>query len=468
MTTTPDATTYDIAIVGAGPAGYVAAIRAAQLGLKTALIEKHKSLGGTCLNVGCIPSKALLDSSEKFDEVTHHFKEHGIEVGKPKLNLKTMIGRKDEVVKTLTGGIGMLMQKNKVTVINGWGTLKNATTVLVDGKTEISAKHIVIAAGSKPIELPHMKFDGHTVVSSTEALSFTSVPKHLLVVGAGVIGLELGSVWRRLGGKVTLIDLAEDLLGMMDKDLGKTAKRIFEKQGLEFVLGAKVVGAKISKGAAELEYADKDGKTHKIKGDKVLVAVGRRPNTDKLGLADVGVKTDNRGFIEVDDNYKTSIDGVYAIGDCIKGPMLAHKGEEEGVAVAEKIAGHFGHVNYNAIASVVYTWPEVAGVGMTEQEAKEQGREIKVGKFNFAANGRALAVAAKDGFVKIIADKKTDRLLGMHVIGPNASELIAEGALAIEFAASAEDVARTVHAHPTLAETTKEAALAVDKNQIHG
>ena len=459
---------FDLIVIGAGPAGYVAAIRGAQLGLKVGLVEKYASLGGTCLNVGCIPSKALLNSSERYEEVQHHLADHGIKVSGAKLDLKQMLKRKDGVVEKLTGGIKMLMQKNNVTVINGWATIKDGTTVSVDdGKETLKAKNILIAAGSKPVELPHLKFTDD-IVSSTGALSLPSVPKHMIVVGAGVIGLEMGSVWRRLGAKVTLIDLEDELLVTMDKDIRKAAKRSFEKQGLEFILGAKVVEQKAAKDGVELTYETKDGKSAKIKGDKILVCVGRRPNTDKLGLSEAGVEVDNRGFIKIDENYKTSVDSIYAVGDCVPGPMLAHKGSEEGVAAVEKLAGHFGHVNYNAIASVVYTEPEIAGVGMTEDEAKEKGIEVKTGKFNFAANGRAIAADAEEGFVKIIADKKTDKLLGMHAMGTNASELIAEGAVAIEFSASAEDLARTIHAHPTMSETTKEAALAVDKLQIHG
>lgn len=459
---------FDLIIIGAGPAGYVAAIRGAQLGLNVALVEKEKSLGGTCLNVGCIPSKALLNSSEKYEEAQHHFAAHGIDIKGIKLDLKKMLARKDAVVSQLTGGIKMLMQKNKVTVINGWGVVKDGTTVEVDGKETLKAKHILIAAGSTPVELSHMKFDGKNIINSTDALSLSAVPQHLIVVGAGVIGLEMGSVWRRLGAKVTLIDLEQELLVMMDKDLRKAAFKSFEKQGLNFILGAKVVEQKAAKGGVELTYEDKGGKAHKITGDKILVCVGRRPNTTNLGLKETGVEVDNRGFIKIDENYRTSVLTIYAVGDCVPGPMLAHKGSEEGVAAVEKIAGHFGHVNYNAIANVVYTHPEIASVGMTEDEAKEKGHEVKIGKFSFAANGRALAADATEGFVKIVADKKTDKLLGMHAFGTNASELIAEGALAIEFSASAEDIARTVHAHPTMAETIKEAALAVDKLQIHG
>lgn len=459
---------FDLVVIGAGPAGYVAAIRGAQLGLSVALVEKNKSLGGTCLNVGCIPSKAMLESSHQFEAAGHHLADHGINVSGLKLDLKKMLSRKDAVVEKLTGGIAMLMKKNKIEVFHGAAVFKEKNTIEVGGKETLTGKNILIATGSTPIELPHMKFDHETVIDSTDALSLASVPKNMVVVGAGVIGLEMGSVWRRLGAKVTLIDLEDEILGVMDKDLRKAAMKSFRDQGLEFIMGAKVSGCKTTKTGARLTYEDKDGKEHTIKGDKVLVSVGRRPNTDKLGLAEAGVKTDNRGFIQIDENYKTSADGIYAVGDCVPGPMLAHKGSEEGVAAVEKIAGHFGHVNYNAIAWVVYTHPEVSGVGLTEDEAREKGLDYKVGKFSFAANGRALAMGETEGFVKIIADKKTDRLLGMHAFGANASELIAEGAIAIEFAGSAEDIARAVHAHPTMSESTKEAALAVDGAQIHG
>ena len=462
------AQTFDVVVVGAGPAGYVAAIRAAQLGFKTALVEKRKTLGGTCLNVGCIPSKALLDSSEKYHLATHGLAAHGITVGKVSVDVPAMIKRKDDVVAKMTGGVAFLMKKNKVTVINGWGKLTSATMVSVDnGAEELTAKHIILAAGSEVIELPHLKFDGTDVLSSTEALNLTSVPKHLIVVGAGVIGLEMGSVWSRLGAKVTLVDVMDRILTVMDRDVTDEAQKIFAKQGLDFKLGAKVIGLKKDKSGLTLDIEEAGGNVTQLTGDKVLVAVGRRPNTDKLGLADVGVKLDNRGRIEVDSHYRTNVPGVYAVGDCIQGPMLAHKAEEEGVAVAELIAGQAGHVNYNAIPWVVYTWPEIAGVGYSEDEAKQKGHEVKVGKFTFRANGRATAMGEVEGFCKIIADATTDRLLGMHIIGANASEMIAEGAIAMEFAASAEDLARSVHAHPTLAEIMKEAALAVDKRSLH-
>ncbi len=462
--------TFDLTVIGAGPAGYVAAIKAAQLGMNVALVEARAALGGTCLNVGCIPSKALLDSSEKFEMAGHHFKDHGIEVAAPKLNLAQMLSRKDDVVKKLTQGIAFLMKKNKVTVVNGWGRLTGPGTVNVekDGNTEtLKSKNILIAAGSVPVELPFARFDGETVVSSTEALAFDKVPEHLIVIGAGVIGLEMGSVWRRLGAKVTLVDIAPVPLAIMDKDLGTEALKLFTRQGLQFKLSSKVESIEVTGGKAKVALQGPEG-GETLEGDKVLVAVGRRPNTRDLGLDTAGVETDDRGFIKVDRHYKTSVDGIYAVGDCTPGPMLAHKGEEEGIACVERLAGQAGHVNYDAIPWVVYTVPEVAGVGLTQQQAEEAGREVKTGKFAYQANGRALAVGETDGFVKVIADKKTDKLLGVHIIGFNASEMISEAVVAMEFGASAEDLARTVHAHPTLSEVTKEAALAVGPGPIHG
>lgn len=462
---------FDLIVIGSGPAGYVGAIRAAQLGMKVAIVEKYNTLGGTCLNVGCIPSKALLDSSEKFEEVNHTFDQHGISVNKVKLDLSKMVGRKDSVVDQLTGGVQMLMQKNKITTITGWAEFVAGKEIKVtgrDGKSEnYTAKNFMIAVGSKPIELPHIKFDKKQIVSSTEALSFDEVPKKLAVIGAGVIGLELGSVWRRLGSEVTVIDVADLPLSIMDKDLAKEAKKIFTEEGINFELKQKVVEAKQAAKSVTLTLEDDKGATKNIKADKVLVCVGRRPFTESLGLDKAGVKVNNRGQIEIDDNFETNVDGVYAVGDCVRGPMLAHKGEEEAVACAEIMHGESAHINYNAIPNVVYTWPELASVGLTEQECKEQGFEIKTGKFQYRANGRALAVNEPNGFVKIIADKKTDRMLGMHIIGANASEMISEGVMATEFRASAEDIARSSHAHPTLSEIMKEAALAVDKRAIH-
>lgn len=455
---------FDMVVVGAGPAGYVCAIRAAQLGMKVCLVEKRPTLGGTCLNVGCIPSKALLESSLRYHVAAHDLADHGVNVGKVGLDLATMIGRKDSVVKQLTGGIGMLMKKNKVSVKNAWGTLKAAGVVALDDGSEITGKHVVVAAGSVPVELPFAKFDHAVVIDSTDALALDKVPEHLIVIGAGVIGLEMGSVWQRLGAKVTLVDMAVRPIAVMDEELGTEAMKVFTKHGLNFVLGVKVKAVDVAKGKAKVTV-EADGKEQVIEGDKVLVCVGRKAATAGMGLEELGVKME-RGVIQIDAHYQTSVAGVYAIGDCVPGPMLAHKGEEEGVAVAEIIAGQHGHVNYAAIPNVVYTHPEMAGVGLTEAEARAKG-EVKVGKFKFAANGRALAVDESDGFVKVIADAKTDELLGVHIIGHNASELIAEAAVLMEFKASAEDLARCCHAHPTLSEAVKEAAMAVAGRSIH-
>lgn len=455
---------YDLAIIGAGPAGYVAAIRAAQNGLKVALIEGRKALGGTCLNVGCIPSKAMLESSDRYEMAQNSLAGHGVDVSGVKLNLKKMLARKNGVVEQLTGGIAYLMKKNKVTVVEGWAKITGPNTVSV-GKETVEATHILIAAGSTPVELPFAKFDHKTIIDSTDALELSAVPKHLIVIGAGVIGLEMGSVWRRLGAEVTLLDMAERPLAIMDQDLGKEAQKIMEKQGLKFELGVQVAGIDVKGKTATVTY-ERDGKKQAIKGDKVLVSVGRKANTMDLGLTEVGVKTD-RGVIQVNEKFQTSVPSIYAVGDCAPGPMLAHKGEEEGIACVDMLAGKYGHVNYNCIPWVVYTHPEVAGVGMTEEEVKAKGTAYNVGKFPFMANGRALAVDAAAGFVKIIADKDTDDVLGVHIIGHNASEMISEAAIALEFNASAEDIARTCHAHPTLSEATKEAALAVSGRAIH-
>jgi dihydrolipoamide dehydrogenase len=464
---------FDVVVIGAGPAGYVCAIRAAQLGMKVALVEKRTAgekvaLGGTCLNVGCIPSKALLHSSHLYHEAVHGMEGHGINVGKVGLDVPAMIARKQKVVEQLVGGVGMLMKKNKIEVLTGAGKIVAAGKVDVAGMVH-EAKHIVIATGSTPVELPFAKFDHETIIDSTDALSLTSVPKHLIVIGAGVIGLEMGSVWNRLGAEVTLVDVADRPVAIMDEALGREAQKQFEKQGLKFTLGAKVKSVDVKGGQATVTV-EKDGKEETLSGDKVLVSVGRRVYTDSLGVKELEIATDARGVIQVDAHYQTSVKGVYAIGDCIPGPMLAHKGEEEGVAVAEMLAGQSGHVNYNVIPSVVYTHPEMAGVGLTEGEAKEKfGAEgIRVGKFNFMGNGRALAVGEAQGFVKVIADAKTDEILGAHIISHNASELIAEVACLMEFKASAEDLARCVHAHPTMSEAVKEAALAVAGRAIHG
>ncbi len=460
---------FDVVVIGAGPAGYVGAIRAAQLGMSVCLVEKHSALGGTCLNVGCIPSKAMLESSHRYHIVQHSLHEHGIDVGNVKLNLKTMLARKDAVVKQLTGGIGQLMKKNKVVVKNGWGSLGRQAPgtkhlVVLDNGEKLEAANVVIAAGSVPVELPFAKFDHKTIIDSTDALALEKVPEHLIVIGAGVIGLEMGSVWQRLGARVTVIDVAERPVAIMDEDLGKEAQKIFEKQGLAFVLNAKV---KDVSGSGKVTVEMADGAVKDFKGDKVLVAVGRKAATAGMGLAEAGVKMTERGVIEVDSHYQTNVPGIYAVGDCIPGPMLAHKGEEEGVAVAEHLAGQKPHLNYDAIPWVVYTHPELAGVGMTEAEARKAHGEVKVGKFKFAANGRALAVDEAAGFVKVIAHPQTDAILGVHMIGHNVSELIAEAAVLMEFKASAEDLARCVHAHPTMAEAFKEAGLAVDGRAIH-
>ncbi len=458
---------FDLIVIGAGPAGYVSAIRAAQLGMKTALIEKRKELGGTCLNVGCIPSKALLDSSEKYEMAQHHFADHGIEVTDVKTDIPKMIKRKQSVVDKMTQGINFLMKKNKVTVINGWATIDGPNTVKVDDGDVYEAKKILIAAGSDVIELPFAKYDGEHIISSTEALELQKVPQHLIVIGAGVIGLELGSVWRRLGAKVSVIDIADKPLAVMDGDLGKEAQKLFTKQGLEFYMESKVTGVNVEDGNVNVELEDKNGETKKLNGDKVLVAVGRKPNTSGLKLENANIKTDDRGFIEVNENFQTSCESIYAVGDCAPGPMLAHKGEEEGVVCVEMMAGQKPHVNYDCIPWVVYTSPEISGVGKTEEMLKEEGVAYNVGKFNYLANGRAVAMAESTGFVKVLADKKTDKLLGVHMIGHNTSEMIHEAVAIMEFGGSAEDMARMVHAHPTMSEATKEAALAVDGRAIH-
>ena len=461
---------YDLIIIGSGPGGYVCAIRAAQLGLKTAIVEYEDTLGGTCANVGCIPSKALLQSSEEYAKIEHDFASHGIKVDKYSLDLKTMLGRKDEVVKGNTEGVAYLMKKNKVDVLKGRGSFVDANTIKVtdgDGKEEsYKTKNTVIATGSKPVEIPPAKFDRKSIVSSTGALKFETVPKHLIVIGGGVIGLELGSVWLRLGSKVTVVEAMDRILPTMDEDISKEALRIFKKQGMEILLNTKLTETKVGKTQVTAK-CDKGGEIVELKGDKVLVAVGRYAYTEGLNVEGIKLALE-RGKVPVDDHWQTSVKGVYAIGDVIAGPMLAHKAEEEGIAVAENIAGKSGHVNFGTIPGVVYTWPEIASVGLTTQECKEQGIEFNVGKFPFSANGRARAMGGStDGFVKILACKKTDKVLGGHMIGPTASELIAEVVLAMEFGASAEDIARTCHAHPTLSEVTKEAALDIEKRSIN-
>ena len=463
--------TYDLIVIGAGPGGYVCAIRASQLGMKVAMVEKRSKFGGTCLNVGCIPSKALLHASELYEEAGHSFANMGIEV-QPKLDLQKMLAFKDEAVKGNTDGVAFLMRKNKVDHFHGTGRILGAGKVevaFINGEKQVvDGTSIVIATGSGVAQLPGIEIDEKSIVSSTGALSLEKVPKRLLVVGAGVIGLELGSVWRRLGAEVTVVEFLDRILPGTDSEVAKQLQRILGKQGLAFKLGHKVTGVKRN-GAAHTVTIEpsQGGEAETIEADVVLVAIGRVPCTDGLGLGEASVETDKRGRVVVDAHYQSNVPGIYAIGDVIEGPMLAHKAEEEGVAVAEILAGQAGHVNYGVIPSVVYTAPEVASVGNSEDELKAAGMDYNVGKFPFTANGRAKANQQTEGFVKILADAKTDRVLGVHIIGVNASELIAEGAVLMEFGGSAEDLARTCHAHPTLSEAVKEAALAVDKRAIH-
>lgn len=458
---------YDVIVIGSGPGGYVCAIRCAQLGLKTACVEKRETLGGTCLNVGCIPSKALLSASEKYEAAGHNFASMGIDVGTPKLDLKTMMKFKGSVVDANTKGVEFLFKKNKIDWLKGEGSIEAPGKVQV-GKDVYEAKHIVIATGSDVSTLPGIEIDEKKIVSSTGALELDSVPKHLVVIGGGVIGLEMGAVWGRLGAKVTVIEYLDRILPGMDNELSATAQKIFKKQGMDFKLGMKVTEAKSSKSGVTLKVEPaKGGDAESIEADIVLVAVGRKPYTAKLGLDKAGVALDERGRVKTDDHFQTNVKGIYAIGDVIAGPMLAHKAEDEGVMLAELLAGQKGHIDYDCIPGVVYTWPEVAAVGKTEEQLKQAGVEYKAGKFPFTANGRARAMGMTDGFVKILADKRTDRVLGVHIIGPEAGTLIAEAVLAMEFGASAEDIARTCHAHPTLEEAVKEAALNVDGRALH-
>ncbi len=463
---------FDLVVIGAGPGGYTGVIRAAQLGLKCAIIEKDKTLGGTCLNVGCIPSKALLESSEHFAMARHgDFAAHGLKVSGVELDLPAMMSRKDKIVKDLTGGIQFLMKKNKVTVFNGWGTITGPNTVVVSSEagkqglqTQLTAKNIMIATGSVPIDLPFAKPDGKRVITSTEALALPEVPKHLVVIGGGVIGLELGSVWMRLGAKVTVVEYAPMIAGGADQQMAKTLHRVLGKQGMEFILSASVTDVKASGKNVTVTYEGReDKKKQTLDADYVLVAVGRRAFTDKLGLENVGVERDNRGRVVVDAHLRTKVPNIFAIGDAIAGPMLAHKAEEEGVAVAEFIGTGHGHVNYETVPSVIYTWPELASVGYSEEQLKEKGIEYRAGSFPFAPNGRAKALGTTDGSVKVLADAKSDRLLGVHIVGPRASDMISEAVVAMEFGGSSEDLARSFHAHPTLSEVMREAALAVDK-----
>ena len=463
------AESYDLIVIGAGPGGYVAAIRAAQLGLKTACVEKRGSLGGTCLNVGCIPSKALLESSHLFAQASHDFAKHGIKISKIELDLKAMMARKDKVVSQLTGGIEFLFKKNKIDYVKGAGAVTAPGEVTVDAKKKLAAKHILIATGSDVMPLPGVEIDEKRIVSSTGALELSEVPKSLVVVGAGYIGLEMGSVWARLGAKVTVVEFLDRICPGMDGETAKMLQRLLARQGLDFKLGSKVTSAKANKTGVSLtvEPAKAGGAAETLKADIVLVAIGRRPYTEGLGLDALGVAMDNRGFIQVDKNYRTNVEDIFAIGDAIPGPMLAHKAEEEGIAAAEIMAGQHGHVNYDTVPGVVYTWPEVATVGKTEEELKEAGVDYKIGKFPFAANSRAKANDDTDGFVKILADAKSDWVLGAHIIGPDAGTLIHEAVMAMEFGGAAEDIARAFHAHPTLNEAVKEAALAVEGRPIH-
>jgi dihydrolipoamide dehydrogenase len=452
---------FDLLVIGAGPGGYVCAFRAAQLGMKVALVDKRAALGGTCLNVGCIPSKALLHSSEHFAFVRDHASEHGIEVASPKIDVAKLMAKKDAVVSKLTGGVAQLAKARKVTVITGEAKFTDAKTIAV-GDDTYTAQHIVIATGSAPVELPFMPFDGETIVSSDHAIGFDAVPEKLAVVGGGAIGLELGSVWARLGAKVTVVEFLPQIAGAADKDIVRNFTRILKSQGLSIEVGAKVTGCKdgvltAERGEDKLEFP----------ADKVLVSVGRRPFTDGLGLDVAGIAVDDKKRITVDAKLKTNVDGVYAIGDVVAGPMLAHKAEEDGVAVAEWIAGKAGHINWDLVPSIIYTDPEVATVGLGEDAAKTAGRKVKVGKFNFAANGRAIAADATDGFVKIIADAETDQILGAQILGRNAGEFISEVVTHMEYGGSAEDLGRTIHAHPTMSEAVKEAGLAVSKTAIH-
>ncbi|MEZ4268028.1 MAG: dihydrolipoyl dehydrogenase [Myxococcota bacterium] len=462
---------YDLVIIGSGPAGYVCAIRAAQLGLKVACVEKDKTLGGTCLNVGCIPSKALLESSERYAAVQHDFAAHGVEVGKVKLDLGRMMERKRGIVDELVGGIPMLFKKNRIADVRGHGRVKDAETVVVTGEggeRELKTDAIVIATGSEPAPLRGVDFDGKHIVSSTEALCFDAVPEHLVVVGAGVIGLELGSVWRRLGSKVTVLEYLDEILPGTDLELAKMARKVFTEQGIEFVTGAAVHTAKIAKKRVSVGYKEKAGGAEKtVDCDRVLVAIGRRAFTDGLGCDEAGIERDERGRVKVGADYQSSLPGVFAIGDVIAGPMLAHKASDEGLAVAELLAGGQGHVTYDAIPGIIYTHPEIASVGRTQEQLDEAGVPYNRGRYKYNHNGRAMGLGERTGVVKILAHAETDRILGAHILGVHAGDLIAEIALAIEMGASAEDLARTVHAHPTLSEIVREAAMDVDRRSIH-
>ena len=458
---------YDVIIIGAGPGGYVSAIRCAQLGLKTAIVEGRDTLGGTCLNVGCIPSKAMLHATEMLYEAEHNFAEMGLKGKAPSVDWKQMLTYKENTINQNTGGIEFLMKKNKIDWIKGWGSIPAAGKVKVGDDTH-DAKHIIVASGSEPASLPGVEVDEKTVVTSTGALELGKIPKSMVVIGAGVIGLELGSVYARLGTDVTVVEFLDTITPGMDKDIARALKRTLEKQGLKFILGAAVKGTAIKNNKATVSYKlRKDDSEHALQVDTVLVATGRKPFTKGLGLEDLGVTISDRGQIKTDDHYRTNVAGIYAIGDAIDGPMLAHKAEDEGMAVAEGIAGQHPHVNYGVIPGVIYTHPEVGTVGQSEDVLKKEGRKIKVGKFSFMGNARAKANFMGEGFVKIIADAETDRILGAHIIGPMAGDLIHEICVAMEFGAAAEDLARTCHAHPTYSEAVREAALACGNGAIH-
>ncbi len=461
---------FDVIVIGSGPGGYVAAIRCAQLGMKTAIVEKYPQLGGTCTNVGCIPSKALLDSSEHFYNATHNFKTHGIELKDLQVNLGQMISRKESVVKQNNDGINFLMKKNKITVYTGKASFVNSEIISIQGemKTEITSKNIIIATGSKPSTLKGITVDKKRIITSTEALKFSEIPKHLIIIGGGVIGLELGSVYARLGSKISILEFTDSIIGTMDRSLGKELQKVLQKEGFEFYLNHKVTSATTTGKTVNVKAENKEGKIISFDGDYCLLSTGRSPYTENLGLENAGLKTDERGRIPVNENLQTSSKGIYAIGDVIKGAMLAHKAEEEGIFVAEVIAGQKPHINYLLIPGVVYTWPEVASVGFTEEELKINTREYKSGSFPFKASGRARASMDIDGFVKVLADKKTDEILGVHMIGPRAADMIAEAVVAMEYRASAEDIARMSHAHPTYTEVFKEACLMATANRaIH-
>ena len=461
---------FDIVIIGTGPGGYVAAIRAAQLGMKVACIEKEKTLGGTCLNIGCIPSKALLNSSERFIELSQHAEEHGISASKVDINVSKLMQRKEKIVKQLTTGIGFLFKKNKITHIGGTASFSDKKSILVsskEGDKKITAKYFIIATGSSPIEIPSIPVDEKQIVTSTGALSLQSVPRSLLVIGGGYIGLEMGSVWARLGSKVTVVEALDRIVPTMDGEIANEFMKLLKKQGLEFKLSHKVTSTKVTKDEVEVSMETSDKKEVKEKYEVVLMSVGRKPNTEGLNLEKIGIKLNEKKAIEINKDFKTSIDGIYAIGDVAPGPMLAHKAEEEGVACVEIINGQKTHINYDTIPAVVYTNPEVASVGKTEEQLKELKIEYKTGKFPFMANGRALTTSASEGFVKILADKKTDAILGAHIIGHDAGQLIAEIVTTMEFGGSAEDIARICHAHPTTSEAVKEAAMNVDGRAIH-